>query len=300
VSLRFALYQDQAGGLPLWSETQAVKVGSDGRYSVLLSATSAEGLPQALFKAGEARWISARLLDDQIGGFNQDADAETANPYPPARSLLAAVPYAFKSVDAETLAGRPATEYVTREDLESAIASGVQTAAQPNAEAASATVISTGTSGYVPVWTGARSLGNSVIAVSGTSVGIGTATPATLLDVNGKSTLRAAVSLLASAATMAAGVNSPALQLGASTYSNAGHAPVAQNFAWQAVSAGNNSTSPSFNLTLLFGTGTEAPKATGLSIAPDGRITFAPRQKFPLGSANSSPITGVTAGTGLN
>jgi hypothetical protein len=42
VEARFALYQDQAGGLALWSETQPVKVGADGRFSVLLGATSAE------------------------------------------------------------------------------------------------------------------------------------------------------------------------------------------------------------------------------------------------------------------
>src|SRR5271168_4616842 len=57
VELRFSLFQDQAGGLALWSETQTVKIDANGRYSVLLGATSAEGLPQGLFQAGQARWI---------------------------------------------------------------------------------------------------------------------------------------------------------------------------------------------------------------------------------------------------
>jgi len=50
VEVSFALYQDQAGGLALWNETQTVPVGADGRYSVLLGATSAEGLPSTLFQ----------------------------------------------------------------------------------------------------------------------------------------------------------------------------------------------------------------------------------------------------------
>jgi hypothetical protein len=57
VEMSFALYQDPAGGLALWSETQTVKVGADGRYAVLLGATSAEGLPQTLLQAGEARGL---------------------------------------------------------------------------------------------------------------------------------------------------------------------------------------------------------------------------------------------------
>ena len=42
-----------------------------------------------------------------------------------------------------------------------------------------------GTTNYIPVFTGASSLGNSVIYQSGSSVGIGTTTPAYLLDVSG-------------------------------------------------------------------------------------------------------------------
>jgi hypothetical protein len=126
-----------------------------------------------------------------------------------------------------------------------------------------------------------------------------------MLDVNGASTLRGTVSLLATAATLAAGVNSPALQLGANSYSSTSNAAVPQNFVWQAASVGNNTATPSANLNLLFGAGDSAPAATGLSIAPSGQITFAPGQTFP-GVSNSpgtgtgsSTITGVTAGSGL-
>ncbi len=286
VQVRFALYEDQAGGLALWNETQTVKVGADGRYSVLLGATSAEGLPQALFQAGEARWIEATPVADSGG--------ETAGARP--RSLLAAVPYAFKAVDSETLAGREASDYVTREELQSAVAAAVPATAQPNPETNS-TLTGSGTKGYVPLWTGDTLLGDSVIAESGSRVGIGTATPAAKLDVNGASTLRGTVSLPATVATAKAGVNSPSLELGASVFSSTASAAVAKNFAWRAVSAGNNTGSPTANLELLFGSGSAPPTSTGLSIAPNGQITFAAGQTFPGGGGGS--ITDIVAGTDL-
>ena len=138
--------------------------------------------------------------------------------------------------------------------------------------------------------------------LSGTSIGIATTTPATPLDVNGASTLRAAVSLPASIATANQGANSPPLQLGASSYSSTNSTAVPQNFVWQAQSTGNNTASPSANLTLLYGSDTTAPSPTGLSISPNGQITFAQGQMFPgtsLGTGGSGTITGVIAGTGL-
>ncbi|WP_413612442.1 beta strand repeat-containing protein [Bdellovibrio sp. HCB-110] len=43
-----------------------------------------------------------------------------------------------------------------------------------------------GTTNYIPAWTGSSTLGNSPIAVSGSNVGIGTTTPAATLDANGE------------------------------------------------------------------------------------------------------------------
>ena len=44
VLLTFAIYQDQTGGTPLWTEQQVVTLGAGGRYSVLLGSATAEGL----------------------------------------------------------------------------------------------------------------------------------------------------------------------------------------------------------------------------------------------------------------
>ena len=41
--ITFALYAEQTGGAPLWSETQNVQAGPDGRYSVLLGAAKSTG-----------------------------------------------------------------------------------------------------------------------------------------------------------------------------------------------------------------------------------------------------------------
>ena len=296
VAIQFALFQDQAGGLALWSETQTVAVGADGRYSVLLGAASTEGLPGNLFENGEARWIEARA----ISGASADAAGRPASAIgqdaAPARSLLAAVPYALKSADAETLAGRAATDYVTREDLQSAVAAGAQAAAATNQQISPA-LTGAGTADYVPLWTGSATLGNSSIAQKGTSVGIGTASPATTLDVNGGATLRGGASLPAAPATANAGENSPGFEFEASAYSSTAKASIPQKFIWQAVSAGNGTAAPAANLSLLSGSGTTPPAATGLSIAPTGQITFAAGQKFP--GTGDGTITGVTAGTGL-
>ena len=308
MEISFALYQDPVGGLALWSERQTVKVGTDGRYTVLLGANSVEGLPRALFQAGDARWIEARPLEAQfaaqlVAASGGDVVAEVANAAQLPRSLLAAVPYAIKSADADTLAGRAAKDYVTHEDLRATITGQLQTLSSAAASVpAASTATGAGTSGYLPVWTTSAALGNSIIAESGTSVGIGTSTPATTLDVNGASTLRGTVSLLAPAATLSSGANSPPLQLGASTYSSASKASVPQNFVWQTASSGNNTANPTANLKLLFGSGTSTPTPTGLAINPNGLISFAPGQTFPAStsSATSSGITAVTAGTGLS
>jgi hypothetical protein len=283
--VRFAIYAEQSRGLALWSETQPVKVGLDGRYSVLLGATSAEGLPQTLFPSGEPRWMEMRPVSA-----NGDIGSEAATSAP--RSLFAAVPYAFKSIDAETLAGRSAAEYLTRDELQSAVA-GAVIGASPTP-----LIAGTGATGALAVWTGSATLGNSIVTESGTNLGIGTLTPATTLDVNGASTLRGALNLPpAYFATTTSGFSSPLLELSASSYSSATHTPVSEKFAWQNVNLGNNTASPTANLELLFGLGTATPTATGLSIAPNGQITFAAGQKFPGVGAGS--LTGVTASSPL-
>src|SRR5262249_465392 len=65
---------------------------------------------------------------------------------------------------------------------------------------------------------------------------------------------------------------------------------------WQAEPVGNNTSTASGSLNLLFGQGTGTPTETGLSIGSTGLITFAAGQTFP---GAGGTITGVTAGTDL-
>src|SRR5437016_4312027 len=53
----FALYTEEGGGTALWYETQTVEADTLGRYTVLLGAMHANGVPVELFASGEARWL---------------------------------------------------------------------------------------------------------------------------------------------------------------------------------------------------------------------------------------------------
>lgn len=102
VGVTFAFYSEQSGSAPLWMETQNVTLDSEGRYSVLLGAASAEGLPLEVFSAGEARWLSVQ----------SGIDAEQP------RIMLVSVPYAMKAMEADLLGGRSADEFATSEQLD--------------------------------------------------------------------------------------------------------------------------------------------------------------------------------------
>ena len=86
-----ALYASDTDATPLWEETQEVRVDAQGRYAIFLGATSTEGLPVALFAAGESRWLGMRFA----------RPGETEQPRVP----LTSVPYALRASDADTLGG---------------------------------------------------------------------------------------------------------------------------------------------------------------------------------------------------
>ena len=95
VSLTFVFYEQQTGGVPLWVEIQAVALGAEGGYTVLLGAMTPDGLPLELFATGAARWLGVQ------------AEGQAEGP----RVLLASAPYALKAADAETLGGLPVSAF---------------------------------------------------------------------------------------------------------------------------------------------------------------------------------------------
>ena len=186
VGVTFSLYKDQQGGSPLWIETQNVQIDATGHYTVMLGSASADGVPLSLFSSAEAHWIST-----QVSGQREQP-----------RVLLLSVPYALKAADAETLGGLPASAFMH------ANSGGVSAKANPQASAAPAgalppaAVTGKGTKDFVPLWTGASSLGNSLIYQTGGNLGIGTKTPQATVDIASKAALGMQVTVPGSAAAI--------------------------------------------------------------------------------------------------
>ena len=280
--ITFALYKEQQGGAPLWIETQSVQLDAKGQYTVQLGSTKADGLPVELFTSGEARWLGITPEDLAEGP----------------RILLLSVPYALKAADAETIGGLPASAFVLAAPVadpirvENATSSSIPGATLPP-------LAGSGTVHFLPLWTpDGNTLGNSVLFQSGSGttakIGINTTTPSTTLDVKGSELIRGTLGLAAlGAATATGGKNSQPLNFTASSF-KAGGAAVNQNFQWKAEPAGNNTANPSGTLNLLFGSGATAPAETGLRIASNGILTFAPGQTFPGGSGTVTSV-GMTA-----
>ena len=94
VSAMFALYDEPDGGVPLWVDIQPVLTDAAGGYLVLLGA--ATELPVELFATHQALWLGV-----QPEGYPEQP-----------RVRFYSVPYALKARDADTLGGRPLSEFV--------------------------------------------------------------------------------------------------------------------------------------------------------------------------------------------
>jgi hypothetical protein len=287
----FRIYASAEGGEPLWTETQKISIAEDGSYAVLLGSADPKGLPQTVFAGGAARWLGT--------SFEGGAEAE--------RVMLASVPYAMKSADAEALAGHAASDFVTQEQL-SALALQNGQANQTDKSTsptpafspdASGPVTGSGTTGTIPLWTGAQTQGNSNLVQVGSDIGINETTPAAMLDVNGTEAVRGTLSLPTTAtATTAKGYSSQPLQFGSSLWSTTAAAPVAQNFSLAAIPIGNDTATPSASLLFQYQSGTSAPAGI-LSIGSTGLISFATGQLFPgtiTGALATAPLIAGVSG----
>jgi hypothetical protein len=164
VGVTFSLYKDQEGGVPIWKENQNLQLDAEGRYTTLLGSTQASGLPMDLFASGEWRRLGVQA---QLPG-------EEEQP----RILLVSVPYALKAGDADTIGGKPVSAFVLNEP-------GTRLGLRP-AEKSINTLVPT-VQGFA---SGGGSIvdngvGTSMTITSSDNVGIGTASPATPLEVDG-------------------------------------------------------------------------------------------------------------------
>jgi hypothetical protein len=197
VGVTFSIYRQEDGGAAVWMETQNVTPDSNGQYSVILGSTTAAGLPDDLFSQQEQRWLGVQV----------QGEAEQA------RVLLLSVPYAFKSREAETLGGLPASAFVKAPlpgaagsvSMEGSAVNALNSAGDAGVTSGSAKPKAAGpqatcpggifpAADYIPIFLGpASTIYRSVIFQAGFGllgagvpfVGVGTATPAVKLDVVG-------------------------------------------------------------------------------------------------------------------
>jgi hypothetical protein len=203
---------------------------------------------------------------------------------------LVSVPYALKAADAQTLGGLPASAFLLATTPGNSANPGATNDAKSQVTPAVAAVTTAGgTAQALAKFDANADIANSQIFDTGTNVGIGTSTPTTKLDVKGATTIRGTLVMAATGgATANAGKNSQGQRFTASTFNSATSTAIGQTFQWQAESAGNNTSSPTASMNLLFGHGSAAPSETGLSISDKGVINFASGQTFPGGSGKGS------------
>ena len=276
VAVTFSLYSHQTTGAALWMETQNIQPDRTGHYTVLLGSTSSTGLPADIFVAGEAHWLGV-----QVQGQEEEQP----------RVLLVSAPYALKAGDAQTLGGLPASAFVlaappTADSASAAVAPAKAAADSASPGATSDVTTTGGTVNFLPLFSTATNIQNSILTQSGTGT----------INVGGKLNLPAT-----GAATAAAGKTSRPQTFVAASYNSTTSATVQQTFQLQAEPAGNDTGAPSGTLSVLFASGTAAPAETGLKIAGNGQITFAAGQMFPntpqLSSNNTFSGTQIISGT---
>ena len=159
-AVTLAVYADESDHIPLWQETQSVEVGPSGRYTLLLGATEATGIPLGLFASGEARWF----------GMMWGRPGEVEGP----RTRLTSVPYALSASNAETLGGKPASAYV----LAPAAGGGSASLSNTTPEGDPApSAVNPGTTNFLAKYLNAADVGNSAVFESGGFVGVNTTTP---------------------------------------------------------------------------------------------------------------------------
>jgi hypothetical protein len=162
-TVTLAIYADPQGGTALWQETQTVALDERGRYSLLLGGTTSGGIPPDMFAAGDARWLGTR--------FERPGEVEGA------RVRLTSVPYALRAANADTLGGRPASDYV--------LASGTtesQTSA-PKSDVSAPAAEQPGTPNFLAKYVSTTDVGQSAVYETGGTVGIGTTAPFDILHL---------------------------------------------------------------------------------------------------------------------
>jgi hypothetical protein len=161
-TVTLAIYAEQQGGAPVWQETQTVTIDDRGRYSLLLGATTSGGIPPDIFGSNEAHWLGTR--------FERAGEVEAP------RVRLTSVPYALRAAEADTLGGRPASDYQ--------LASGATGESKSTTAATRSDVAGpTGTANFLPKYIDGVNFGDSALYETAGQIGLGTTTPFDMFHV---------------------------------------------------------------------------------------------------------------------
>jgi hypothetical protein len=252
-TVALAIYAEETGGTPLWQETQRVAVDAEGRYTLLLGASQADGIPLDVFASGEAKWLGVVF--------------QRSNEVEGPRMRITSVPYALHAADAATLGGHPASAYML-----APTASGERTTSGDSTTVsnvgASTHVLLPGTPNFLPKYLNAVDIGNSALYETGGRVGINTPLPADYLHVRFNDPFGAftglAVQNLANSANAASGMlfydhNGALGQF--QGFNNSSHAYVINNIATNPISG-----LPDGSINFLVGS------VNRLRVNSDGRI----------------------------
>jgi len=165
-SVTLSVYAEQQGGAPVFQETQQVTLDDRGRYSVVLGAAHADGIPATVFASG-AQWLGT--VFERAG--------ETEGP----RTRLTSVPYAMRAVEADSLGGRPASDYQLSP---SAGGSKAANATAADTGGVNSDVVLAGTPDFLAKYVNNADVGSSGVFESADgSIGLGTTTPFERLHV---------------------------------------------------------------------------------------------------------------------
>jgi Chaperone of endosialidase len=163
-TVTLSVYAEQQGGAPLFQETQQVTLDDRGRYTVVLGAAHADGIPPAIFATG-AQWLGTV--------FERPGEVEGA------RVRLTSVPYAMRAAEADSLGGHPASDYV--------LASGAAADSKTGSAASDATRSDiagpTGTANFLAKYVDSVNFGNSALYETAGQIGLGTTTPYDMFHV---------------------------------------------------------------------------------------------------------------------
>ncbi len=282
VGVTFALFKDEEGGVPLWLETQNLRLDKGGHYTVRLGAMHVDGVPLDIFSSAEARWLGIFFDGHWLAS----------------RILLASVPYALKSADAEMLAGRPAKDFVLATDLSAYLA-------PVSLPSTSCPTCSTATPGQTRAlsFESLTPVGPSFIsdAMSGPPIQVRSSELVSNLNVDllqgfaasafaqvktgnqfgPVQVFNAGISLAGALPTTTASQTSPPLDFKARVYDRSARSFSDQVFRWQAEPMIDGKGGPAARLNLLFGGNGKNPSETGLSFNSDGTLNFAANQNFP-------------------